>query len=242
MIGSKIIHLQDVDSTNNYVANMVKEGICQNGTVIMAENQFGGRGQRGSEWVVDSGKNLTFSFFLSDVNLAVSRQFDLSRVLAIVLVDFFKENSLEAVIKWPNDILVGRKKISGVLIENQIRNGLVSQVIVGVGINVNQIDFGELSATSFCLEKDKQFNLKELLFSFIQVFNQKFDSLLALDPLKLNVIYEKMLFGFEEPMCFNVGGDVVNGIIKNVDKKGLLHVDINGIVNTFDLKEISFIY
>ena len=146
-IGQKIIRLDVVDSTNNYIANLIKQGSIDSGTVIMADEQFAGKGQRDAQWQSSAGENLTFSFFLDDVNLSVSRQFNLSQVVALSLYNFLNNLGLDATIKWPNDIYIKGRKIAGVLIENQLKGSLIKSAIVGVGLNVNQTEFQGFSAT-----------------------------------------------------------------------------------------------
>ena len=82
-IGTKIIRLESVDSTNNYVANLLKAREINSGTVVLADEQFAGKGQRGSEWATNAGENLTFSFFLDNVNLSVNRQFELTQLVSL---------------------------------------------------------------------------------------------------------------------------------------------------------------
>ena len=83
-IGRKIIRLESVDSTNNYIANLLKEGVLEDGTVILADDQYAGRGQRDSEWLANAGENLTFSFFLGNVNLSVQNQFYFNNANSII--------------------------------------------------------------------------------------------------------------------------------------------------------------
>ena len=112
-IGQKIIHLDSVDSTNNYVANLINEGKIEHGTVVLADAQLEGRGQRNARWSVNAGENLTFTVFMDNVNLSVARQFFLNRLVSLCLVRFLCKLGLSPKIKWPNDIFVGGKK-SGV--------------------------------------------------------------------------------------------------------------------------------
>ena len=90
-IGRKLIHLESVDSTNNYAANLVKSEGLSSGTVILADEQFAGRGQRGAEWVVEPGMNLTFSVYLEVANLSVEKQIDLSKLVAISICQFLEK-------------------------------------------------------------------------------------------------------------------------------------------------------
>jgi BirA family biotin operon repressor/biotin-[acetyl-CoA-carboxylase] ligase len=136
-IGSKIIHLESVDSTNNYAANLVQKGGCANGTVIMAEKQYAGRGQAENLWQSEAGKNLTFSILLMPSFLAVDRQFDLNKAISIALNDVLTNYiPASAFIKWPNDLVVGGAKLSGLLLEaTQLADGHMACVI-GIGLNV----------------------------------------------------------------------------------------------------------
>ena len=133
-IGSKIIHLESVDSTNNYAANLVRQGNCDHGTVILADDQFLGKGQRGSEWIATKGDNLTTSIVLTPDNLSVEDQFYLTCLASLSVVDTLKEYHIEASIKWPNDIYVEHKKIAGILIENSFQGNSIKSSIIGIGL------------------------------------------------------------------------------------------------------------
>jgi BirA family biotin operon repressor/biotin-[acetyl-CoA-carboxylase] ligase len=172
-IGSKIIRLESVDSTNNYTANLIKEGKIDHGTVILAVDQFGGRGQRDAEWLVKPGENLTLSIFLDRVNLSVENQFRISKWISLAVVDLLASRGIQAEIKWPNDIFVNGKKIAGMLIENSLGSSLVKSSIVGIGLNVNQTEFSGFEATSMKLELGDHSSLDELLFSLIGKINNK---------------------------------------------------------------------
>ncbi len=130
-IGRKIIRLESVDSTNNYIANLLKEGVLEDGTVILADDQYAGRGHRDSEWLANAGENLTFSFFLDNVNLSVQNQFYLTCIVSITLTQLLDKYGISSKIKWPNDIYVDQKKIAGVLIENQLSSTYIKSSIIG---------------------------------------------------------------------------------------------------------------
>ena len=172
-IGRKIIRLESVDSTNNYIANLLKEGILEDGTVILADEQFAGKGQRNSEWLTSPGENLTFSFFLSNVNLSVQNQYFLTCIVSISLVQLLNKFGLDAKIKWPNDIYINNKKISGVLIENQLSSSEIKNSIIGIGLNINQREFDGLNATSVLVETEIRRTPMDVLYSFIEIFNSK---------------------------------------------------------------------
>ena len=120
LIGKKLIVLDSVDSTNNYLSKFVNETIVLNGTVILAHNQTKGRGQRGNVWESEDGKNLTFSMYLKTDFLALDQNFILSITICNSIHELISNYTKKALIKWPNDLFVEGKKICGILIENSI--------------------------------------------------------------------------------------------------------------------------
>lgn len=241
MIGLKIIHLQEVDSTNNYTANLLNRGGIEGGTVIMADNQTEGRGQRGAEWHSVKGENLTFSFFIDDLHLEIHSQFNLSKVIAIILVDFFKSYGVAAKIKWPNDIYINDSKVAGVLIENQLKGGMLKSAIVGIGININQTLFEGLRATSLSLETKGKLDLKNCLFDFIYAYNQRFDSLMKVSSIALDKSYTDFLLGYEVERKYESLGYEFTGVIKGISPTGKLIVSSGIGEKEYDLKEIKMI-
>ncbi|MFT7154174.1 MAG: BirA family biotin operon repressor/biotin-[acetyl-CoA-carboxylase] ligase, partial [Alteromonas macleodii] len=121
-IGSVCIRLERVDSSNNYARELIRDKMPIEGTVIVANEQTSGRGQRANTWFSEPKSNLTCSYILRPVFLAAKNQFVLSAAVALAVFEtvyqFIPNNTLR--IKWPNDILVGDKKIAGILIENTL--------------------------------------------------------------------------------------------------------------------------
>ena len=241
-IGQKVLHLTSVDSTNNYAANLLKQGELVHGTVILADDQFAGRGQRNTKWQANPAENLTISFFLDGVNLSVDRQFVLTQLVAVGLVHFFEKEDVEAVIKWPNDIYVGNRKIAGVLIENQIRGSQVQSAIVGIGINVNQRGFDGLTATSIYNETGAFSSITEQMFSLIHSMNEVFANYLG-DYETLKMAYESDLFRKGMNAAFEDVNGAFNGVIKGITDQGELIVQRDDTTSqTYSLKEITFVF
>lgn len=239
-IGVKIIRLESIDSTNNYIANLLKSGELTNGAVILADEQFAGKGQRNAEWLTKPGENLTFSFFLENVNLSVQKQFYLTCIVSITLVDLLKKNGIEAKIKWPNDIYINRQKIAGVLIENQLSTAVVKNSIIGIGLNVNQTDFGDLNATSIQKETNEQKNLIDVLFMFIEQFNVNSKNFPVTKFEKLKINYLENLFQFNEVFCYEDENGEFEGKIVDVLDSGHLMIASDSGIRQYDLKEIKF--
>ncbi|MCF8277702.1 MAG: biotin--[acetyl-CoA-carboxylase] ligase [Flavobacteriales bacterium] len=162
-IGQSTIRLNSVDSTNNYARALVRDKMPMEGTVIVAEEQTAGRGQRFNSWVTEPHLNLTCSYILKPVFLAAKDQFILSAAVALAVRATVANcvNDQEVTIKWPNDILVGSKKIAGILIENMLRGSQLETSIVGIGLNVKQTTFPDgLNATSLRLLSDSALEIE----------------------------------------------------------------------------------
>lgn len=144
-----IIKLSAINSTNDYLKKLSAGQYLENFTVVVAEHQTAGKGQMGAKWSVVPGKNLTFSVLIKDLLLEINEIFNLNAAVAISITETLESfNIPDICIKWPNDILAGNKKIGGVLIENSIKNNGEIFSIVGIGLNINQLDFENLPKAS----------------------------------------------------------------------------------------------
>lgn len=139
MIDVRVNWFKEIDSTNSQAHRCRHE--ASDFTVWAAEFQTAGRGQRGNTWESAVGENLTFSILLKPTNFLSTRQFELSQVVALGVVDYLATHGIEAKIKWPNDIYVGDRKICGILIENVLSGDTLSVCIAGIGVNLNQTVF-----------------------------------------------------------------------------------------------------
>ena len=140
-----IIKLDAIDSTNAYLKELTLKSIPFDYTVVIAEEQIQGRGQRGTKWESEIGKNLTVSVFKKIEGLRVEQQFYISMCVSLALINSLKKFQIPQLrIKWPNDILSANKKICGILIENIIKNNELVGCIVGIGLNINQKKFQHL--------------------------------------------------------------------------------------------------
>lgn len=240
LIGNKIIHLSSVDSTNNYVANEEKRQNLPSGTVILADEQFAGKGQRGTEWLTESGKNLTFSFLLRQVNLAVEDQFTLNKIVVLSMLDYLKDKNIDAQIKWPNDILVQNDKIAGILIENSLGSAGIQRSIIGIGLNVNQTEFSLPRVTSMQLQKNTFFNIQEVLFGLIERINHRLNFISQREVIHSE--YLSHLFGRNEIRHFEASEQQIQGEIVGVNSFGHLEVKIDNKIQSFGVKEIKFVY
>lgn len=164
-IGEKQVNLTEVNSTNAFMKQLVQNSDNKTeGLVVNTINQTSGRGQQGNRWESEKGKNLTFSVYLRP-NTLIQNQFIISKVVSLGIIDFLLDMGLtNAEIKWPNDIYCGKHKIAGILIENTVKGNKVCSSVVGIGLNVNQINFNSgNNPTSVTKELGVEQNLDALL-------------------------------------------------------------------------------
>ncbi|MBP6100100.1 MAG: biotin--[acetyl-CoA-carboxylase] ligase, partial [Flavobacterium sp.] len=138
----KTIKLDAIDSTNDYLKKLSKKEVIENFTMVLANSQSHGKGQRGASWSSEEGKNVIMSVLLKDLLVSREQLFDLNVLVSVSVFEVLEEKNISKLhIKWPNDIMSDAKKIGGILIENTFKtdNSIVS--IVGIGLNVNQTDF-----------------------------------------------------------------------------------------------------
>lgn len=239
-LGSEIHHLSVVDSTNNYAAKLISEGKIQNGSVIMADFQTNGRGQRGNTWQSVSSENLMFSLVFQPGAITPDQQIRLSWYTAIVWIKCLQRFSIDAKIKWPNDIYVGTDKLGGMLIEQQIQGNTIAWSIVGCGINVNTTP--DLIHTSSMFEQTQvRFKPTTVLNEFLELFNGQIHLLYG-DFSQLKTNFEAELWGVQTLQLFeDTQGQLWKATILGVDDNGKLKLDKAGQLCYFDLQEIRLI-
>ena len=241
-----IIKLPAIDSTNSYLKDMTTKQSVENFTVVVAENQTNGRGQRGANWEVESGKNLTFSVLIKDVLLNFEEVFNLNVIVAVSLFQTFSNLKIPNLsIKWANDILADKKKICGILIENQFKSNSEIFSVIGIGINVNQENFANLpQASSLKKISGQDWNKDEVLLSFLNQFQNNINMYKNEGAKYFWEVYHKNLFKKNMPMAFeNSENTKFMGIIKQVLPNGLLQIELeDDSLQLFDIKEIKMLY
>ena len=162
-----LVHFKEIDSTNNYLKNSYQ--LLDDFTFAVADYQSHGKGRNDRVWQSNSGENLMFSFLIKNKELINEAEF-FSILTAVEVASLIEKYDIDNVsIKWPNDILIGDKKVCGILLEGQVPDYLV----IGVGLNINQKEFPDdlrRPATSLSLETKQPFDIEELkerLFSNI---------------------------------------------------------------------------
>ena len=241
----QLIKLNATDSTNNYLKQLILERTMDDFSVVVANHQTNGRGQRGSSWLSEKDKNLTFSVLKRNISIVANQQFLLNILVSLSIVKTLEGfNIPKLAIKWPNDILSDHHKISGILIENLIKNKQIEYAIIGIGLNVNQVKFEGLSKVSSLknimpLPVDKD----ELLTKIIDKLKMYFKLYSENGSEFLNSEYESYLFRKDKPSTFiSHDNNLFTGIIRGVSTSGKLCVQMEDFNKEFDLKELKLMY
>jgi len=239
-VGQTIKVLPSCPSTNSYIAQKLQKGQLKNGEVIITDNQTEGRGQRGNVWESENGKNLTFSIGIFDLELPITEQFRLHFITSLAIIKTINENTLaKASIKWPNDIFIGDKKVAGILIENNIRKNEIYSSIIGIGLNVNQLLFETNHATSLALETYQEHHKDEILRSFLENFEHFIFR--KEDKKSLEELYLKNSFRLNTIAKFKDDNGNFKGIIRGLNTEGMLLIEKEGKIISYNFKEVAYI-
>ncbi len=239
-----IVKVDATESTNTFLKEMCQQNTLENFTVVIAEEQTKGRGQMHTSWQSENGKNLTFSVLVYFGDLKIDRQFYISKIISLsihkVLSDLL---SVNISVKWPNDILSAHQKICGVLIENSVKKTQINYSIIGVGLNVNQLEFENLpNATSMKLISNTSFDLETVLQDLVESMKKYVEILYTKNYQLIDALYIKHLYKFNKPSMFKSGSRSFMGKIVGVSLQGKLQVELeNETIKEFDLKEIEFV-
>lgn len=228
-------------STNTYISDLLKHRDLEEGTVVIADYQDVGRGQGDHSWMSKPGENLLMSMLLFPAFLSAKWQFHLSRVVSLALCDVLEGLGVEAVIKWPNDILSSKGKIAGILIEHGISAGNITHTIAGIGLNLNQTEFPDfqLPASSFRLETGKGANVEEVGELVEDRLMSRYHALKEGSAERLEKEYLERLYLAGVPTVFSSAEGPFEGIIKGVNEFGELIVEHQGEIRNFGHGTIS---
>jgi BirA family transcriptional regulator, biotin operon repressor / biotin---[acetyl-CoA-carboxylase] ligase len=244
-IGTSVITLQSVDSTNKYAYHLLHGRKVIDGTVILADFQTHGKGQGKNSWHSEAGLNLLCSVILYPDFLLTERQFYLSMCASNAMIDLLRAYQCNAQIKWPNDIMVNGQKIAGLLIENIIQGRHIHAAIIGIGINVNQTAFPpELqNPTSLYLETGLQNNLPVFFQEVMHHLNTKVDKLYQQDYPVIKTNYLNNLWLINKWADFKDHSGIFIGRITDISESGELIVlhRTDFVLRSYRFKEIQFL-
>ncbi len=241
-IGSSIIWLDQIDSTNNIAREWTDSGNINDGTIICAHYQTDGRGQDNTKWESEAGKNLAFSLMLFPHQLDAAEQLKLNISVSLAVRDFVNHYVPDAAsIKWPNDIYAGNQKISGILIENSIQGESIRQSICGIGININQDSFDSVKPTSLAMLTGMNHNIEQCLHKCVDYLNTRINLMYNYSLLELISQYEKVMYRINQYTEFLYNNEMLQGIVSGIDQNGCLRLETPEGIRLFRNKEIIWL-
>lgn len=240
--GKNIVYVPECHSTNTLLVEMVAQANMMEGTLVITDHQSKGRGQRGNSWEAEPGLNLTFSILLRPSFLTVAEQFWLTQAISTGLADYWQGKiPNEVKIKWPNDIVIDDKKVTGILIENSLAGNSIQQSVVGIGVNINQETFANPKATSLKQLVGHPFDLQLELNTLLEKLEYRYLQLRAGKRDELQQEYLNQLYRIGEKHFFRINGQTVEGMITGIDPIGQLRLVMDEAEKTFGMKEIEFL-
>ena len=213
------------------------------GKIVVTDFQTQGKGQRGSLWLSEKGKNLLFSLLLKPHFLKATDVYLLNIIIGLAIRSTLVElvRGGDICLKWPNDVYVDGNKIAGILIETSLQRNSIQDAVVGIGLNVNQSHFSNLLATSLKIITGKTFNLYEVLEKILVQIEDYYHLLRAEEKGKILHEYHKAMLWKGELHTFQARDKKIEGVILGVNSTGNLVIDCNGSQKVFGVKEITFL-
>lgn len=241
-LGKDIHFLPDCHSTNDMALQALRQKEATEGSIFITNHQTRGKGQRGNSWETKPGENLTFSLVLQPKFLDLSEQFLLNMAISNAIRRCFQEYVPGLLVKWPNDLVIpGHGKIGGILIENLVGSKGWEYAVVGIGININQIQFASPQATSLSLVTGNTYPLEELFKLLIVHLEQAYIALKKGKNALLIQEYVQHLYLIEKWAVFKVGEQELEAKIIGLTEVGNLLLELpSGRQQSFGIKEISF--
>jgi len=241
---ASIIHIQETDSTSNYLKKLLQEQQLVDSSIVFADYQTAGKGQRGNSWESEEGKNLLFSIVLYPDMVKANDQFIISQIISLAIAASLRKYTDTISIKWPNDIYWHDKKICGILIENTLLDNNIKESVCGIGININQTEFKSAAINPVSLKQitGKDYDLKKLLHEVELSISHFYKKLRKGDIENIIHSYKDTLFRRDGYHVYNDGVNDFSARIKDIGRDGTLILEtIEGIERIFAFKEVKYI-
>ena len=238
ILGQVIEYYTQLDSTNEEAWEMIDEGV-KPGTVIITDRQLCGKGRNGTKWQSNADRSLTFSVVIQPNNLSGSMSGLFSLLSGVAIIRAFQDMHIDGGLKWPNDIMAKGKKLGGILCESRIKGKSIKWVVIGIGINVNEMadDFENdisHSATSLYLEAGDFIQRERLLAAILNhleiLLNELNENSESFD---INKYWIPHCIHSNEQITFQDAGQVRQGLFTNLKKNGECVIEINGTTESF---------
>lgn len=243
-IGRRIAHYETTTSTQRIAHELALDGE-KHGTIVIADEQTDGIGRVGRHWQSEQGKGIWMSIILRP-NILPYLAPQLTLLTATVLAEVIDEVSdVTPQIKWPNDILIEGKKISGILTEMQAEQDQISYVIIGMGINVNQdatdfVDEVAERATSLKIKTKQTWDMVRLIQQILQKFETKYDQFIDHGFQDVKIKWESYGFRMNEQLTIKTGNETWTGRFSGIAEDGALLIEREASIQKIYSGEIAW--
>ena len=244
-IAPQLVHVAETDSTNRYLRMITETERLVSGSIVLADYQTAGRGVSGSSWESEAGKNLTFSVLFYPEDIPANRSFVIAEMASLSVKFTLDEYIHDVTVKWPNDVYCGDKKITGILIENTLFQGKITQSIIGIGINVNQHLFHSdaPNPVSMAQVAGLEFDRMTVMNNFRQKFMEQCGRLSK--PYNFARVHDDYLNALYRKTGFHSYRDdqgAFDAVLHDIESTGhLLLKRVDGSISRYAFKEVSFL-
>ena len=241
--GQEIHFFEEIDSTNTQAKRYAEEG-APSGTLVVADYQSKGKGRRGRAWDSPKGSSIYMTLLMRP-KIRPDRASMITLVMGLSLVQAIrKELNLETGIKWPNDVVLNKKKASGILTEMNAQIDYIEYLVIGIGINANLREFPQElqdKATSLQIEYGSAINRSSLIARCMECFEKNYEIFEKTQDLSgLIEAYQEVLINQNQPVRVLTPGDEHTGIARGINKDGELLVELpDGSIEAIYSGEVS---
>ena len=241
VLGQQIEYYIRLESTNSEAWEIIDDG-AQSGAVVVTDNQFQGKGRADRQWSATPNKSLTFSILLFtefDSNLSGW----LPILSGVAVHQALKHFDIDVKLKWPNDLILDGKKVGGILCESKVKENLMHEVVIGIGLNVNETkdDFDEAlqsTATSMHVQSGKFYQRERVLAGILNCLEPLIENL-PHNTKSIQTEWEKACGHLNQSIQFHHSEGIVEGIFISLGKSGSAILDVNGEEKAFYSGQIN---
>lgn len=239
--GFQVMEYEEVSSTNTVAENIpIQER--RDKQVILAYRQTQGRGQTGNSWESAPGQNILMTIILRPEKLDAGKQFAVSMVIALGCLDFIGRYASGGTVKWPNDVYVGNRKISGILIGHTVAGAYVRDSLCGIGVNINQKEFisGALNPVSLRQLTGRELDLSKVLEDLLDCIGKRYEQIQ--DDRLLKQDFMQHLYRGTGIHDWQDNNGIFRASIEGIDEYGqLILKDTSGQQRIYAFKEVKYL-
>ncbi|MDD4149253.1 MAG: biotin--[acetyl-CoA-carboxylase] ligase [Bacteroidales bacterium] len=239
----KFVKKNIIKSTNIFASELLSNKNLNDETVVYASFQTNGRGLAQNKWHSEENKNLLFSLIIfPEIN--VENHFCLNMIISLAICDYLFLSGVTAEIKWPNDIYVNNNKIAGILVENSLYGDIIKSSVIGVGLNLNQVDFPKEISNPVSLKNltDTDYNIDDEIRAISEIISNKITKYKRLDFSEIKTKYLENLYRLNVESSFKINGQIFTAKIIDVRKTGHIVIsDNHNKEHEFYFKEIELV-